>query len=568
MNPEYSPMGGTASSMIRTLARPVLPEREKELGAYYTDAIVAEFLLRWAISTSQATVFDPSFGGGAFLAAAADRVHALGGNPASQIYGVELDPSTYSAFASGHDGVFECSQLVCRNFFELQPGDLPAVDAVVGNPPFIRYQQFTGQQRHAALACARRAGVTLSRLTSSWAPFIIHSAEFVKLGGRLGMVAPFELAHAGYARPVLDYLCRSFRRIRLLTFQRKLFRDLSEDTVLILAEGRGAPAERLELIDLPGIESLSTLLTDHNALPIGVAVAPAAICSGEDRLLRYLLPERARELYRELSTSPHFIPLGVVADVGIGYVTGKNNFFHVNEETMKIYRLPEQFLRPAVRRGGDLAGVRFTQADWRTLHEQGNANLLLMIPPDARLPTSLKGYLAEGEENGVPDHYKCLVRDPWYTVPHVYEADGFLTYMSGGAPKLVANEAKVVAPNALHIVRLFPLAQMTALGLATMWQTSLSALSCELEGHSLGGGMLKLEPTEARQVVVPLPELASERITELADDLDQLLRRGEHEAARQHADRAILRAGLGLSESEVQALREGWIYLRDRRNHR
>jgi adenine-specific DNA-methyltransferase len=29
------------------------------------------------------------------------------------------------------------------------------------------------------------------------------------------------------------------------------------------------------------------------------------------------------------------------------------------------------------------------------------------------------------------------------------------------------------------------------------------ALSCKLEGHPLGGGMLKLEPREAAQVLLP-----------------------------------------------------------------
>ena len=29
--------------------------------------------------------------------------------------------------------------------------------------------------------------------------------------------------------------------------------------------------------------------------------------------------------------------------------------------------------------------------------------------------------------------------------------------------------------------------------------------SCEIEGHPLGGGMLKLEPREANQIVLPSP---------------------------------------------------------------
>jgi len=35
------------------------------------------------------------------------------------------------------------------------------------------------------------------------------------------------------------------------------------------------------------------------------------------------------------------------------------------------------------------------------------------------------------------------------------------------------------------------------------WNTPLTRLSCELEGHPLGGGILKLEPREAASVVLP-----------------------------------------------------------------
>ena len=132
----------------------------------------------------------------------------------------------------------------------------------------------------------------------------------------------------------------------------------------------------------------------------------------------------------------------------------------------------------------------------------------------------------------------------------MYEADAFLTYMSGSVPKLVANEADAVAPNALHVVRLQPLqlrASLSAPGLAALWQTSLTALSCELEGHSLGGGMLKLEPTEAERVAIALPGLEIAKLEELATDLDRLLRAGEAGEARELADGVILRCALGLS---------------------
>jgi len=41
------------------------------------------------------------------------------------------------------------------------------------------------------------------------------------------------------------------------------------------------------------------------------------------------------------------------------------------------------------------------------------------------------------------------------------------------------------------------------------WESTFLKLSCEIAGHPLGGGMLKLEPGEANQIVLPPPDVLS-----------------------------------------------------------
>ncbi|MCL4369957.1 MAG: SAM-dependent methyltransferase [Chloroflexi bacterium] len=542
--------------------------RRKELGAYYTDVAVARFLLRWALTTGKENVLDPSSGDGVFLAEAAERIRDLGGNPSRQLFGIEIDPVAHRRFAARGAEILSTVQLLHASFFDVVPGQLPSADAVVGNPPFIRYQRFSGDARDAALLRARDAGVELSRLTSSWAPFLVHAVQFVKPGGRLAMVAPAELTHAGYARPVLDYLRSSFGSTRILSFSRRIFPTLSEDTVLLLAAGRGEPFETFQLIDLPGLSALEEYTDPSAALPDGVEIDASPLRRDHERVLHYLLPHGTRHLYRQLRESGLVTPLRSLAQVGIGYVTGDNAFFHLDAKTIDGYRIPSHFLRPAACRGSELPGLRFTREDWESLRLSGHPNSLLHIQGMQSLPESVEAYLRQGVRRGVPDRYKCRVRKPWYSVPHVYEASGFLTYMSGGDPKLVANEADAVAPNTLHIVRLAPNSRVGTIELAAAWQTSLTALSCEMEGHSLGGGMLKLEPTEAGRVAVALPDFGPGGLNSLAADLDALLRAGKPELARELADGIILRQGLGLSASDIQQLREGWLLLKGRRRSR
>lgn len=175
---------------------------------------------------------------------------------------------------------------------------------------------------------------------------------------------------------------------------------------------------------------------------------------------------------------------------------------------------------------------------------------MLKISPDSGLGEGVLRYIRDGERRGVPDAYKCRVRTPWYSVPHVHNADAFLTYMSGDVPRLVANEAGAVAPNTLHVVRARPGMGVTGQGLAGLWWTSLTRLSVEIEGHALGGGMLKLEPTEAERVLLPSSFAANGRLPELVGELDALVRAERYDAAHDLADAVLLRDGLGLTESE------------------
>jgi hypothetical protein len=146
----------------------------------------------------------------------------------------------------------------------------------------------------------------------------------------------------------------------------------------------------------------------------------------------------------------------------------------------------------------------------------------------------------------------------------VYLPDGFLSYMSGGTPKLVANSAGVVAPNTLHVLRLDQDSGFTSNMLAAIWQTSLTRLSTEIEGHSLGGGMLKLEPSEAERVLVPI---VAERdgLESLATDLDEIARSSGEAECQKCADDFLLRQSIGLSAGDVRLLRDSALLLRERR---
>src|SRR6185295_1800387 len=227
------------------------------LGAYYTPAVLAEPLARWAVRGPGDTVFDPSCGEGAFLTCGLDRLLSLGASPralSDQIAGVELDVRAVTrargALVSRHPGL-RWSLFAQENLGKV------AFDAVVGNPPYLRTQGRSESSKRRALDVARSCGAELTADASAWAPFVAAATGFVKPGGRLAMVVPREALFTNYTRPLLAMMERRFASVNLIALDDYWFEGAMVKVALLLAEGIGPGVLRIhETRELANLERL------------------------------------------------------------------------------------------------------------------------------------------------------------------------------------------------------------------------------------------------------------------------------------------------------------------------
>ena len=494
-------------------------EPRKRNGAYYTPDAVATMLARWAVRSAEDRVLDPACGDGRFLTQTARNV------------GVEQDAAAAAAARQRAPAAQVCHD----EFFAWARRERAAgnrFDCAVGNPPFIRYQTWSGGVRRRALALCAELGVAFSGLSASWAPFLVAAAGLLRPGGRLAFVVPAAIGHARYAAPLVEYLVSHFAQVRIVAVRRKLFPRLSEDCWLLFAEGHGGRADAIDLAAVNAIERFETPLAATVRIPVSEWRT-----AWQRRLRPYLLGARARSLYQAAATAadgafdraagegavpvglddeggrrhdePAAVRLGTVATIDLGYVTGANGFFHLAPSHAAKAGIPPRFLQTTVPNARALPPTELTSrvvASWRRNDE---AMLLLRIPTNGRygaqLPKAVRQYLDSDAGQRARQAYKCRHRTPWYSVPDVRVPHFFLSYMAGRAPKLVKNAAGASCANALHALRLRRTDNSVAYqrALQRAWRTPLAQLSCEIEGHALGGGMLKLEPREAARVILP-----------------------------------------------------------------
>lgn len=453
---------------------------QKESGAYFTPEHVAESLVSWAVASQADRLLDPSCGDGRFISRHRNS------------FGVEQNPESARLASTNAPH----ARVQAGDFFDWASRTSERFECAAGNPPFIRYQTFKGETREQALSLCKRAGALFNGLASSWAPFLVATAHLLKPGGRIAFVVPAEIGHAPYAAPLLEYLLARFAVVHVVAVRNKLFPELSEDCWLLFADGFGSNSDNIRFTTLTAFAPMASPPTDYLDV------------SAEDwrtkwrrRLRPYLLSNEARALYEEAAYSSEGRRFGDVAQIGIGYVTGANDFFHLRPSDAERLGIPAAFLHPSVRNGRALPAQRLTAStigDWQVRDEQV---LLLNLPKRGALPSEVMRYLNSEGGHEARQAYKCRSREPWYSVPDVQYPDLFLTYMSGREPGLVSNDARATCTNSVHSVRLR--AGVDPDDVMKAWDSPFVKLSCELEGHPLGGGMLKLEPREATQIVLP-----------------------------------------------------------------
>lgn len=544
---KMSPMGEEAVE---------LRESRKQRGAFFTPDPIARFIARWAVRSPRDTVLEPSTGEAVFLLRAGDAVRDLGGEVLpGQLSGTDIHADSVERARRFLATAGIEADLRTGDFFDLCPAH--PVDAVIGNPPYIRYQDFTGPARVRAREAAFRAGVRLSALASSWAAFTVHASTLLAPGGRMGLVLPAELLSVNYAAPVRAYLLSHFSDVRLVLFSERVFPGVQEEVVLLLAEGyhpQGPGTDHFDLVQVADAQQLTS----------GIAYRSWAPPSPADKWTTALALSPA---FAEVTSAPSSSRLGEWGRLALGAVTGSNRFFALSPQRARELGLARRDVVALCPPGSrHLRALRLTRADLRHLGDQGSPTLLFSPPRDPS-PAGW-AYVHEGEALGVDTAYKCRVREPWWRVPGQPVADLLVTYMNAASVALCTNEAGARHLNSVHGLFLGEQArEIPTPVLALSALNSVTALGSELVGRAYGGGILKVEPREAVQLPVPSLDLVREaqgELTELVPAARRLLRGGDLHAARAAVDTVLVAHGM-VTPSQLEEVRRAHRQLAERR---
>ena len=534
-------------------------------GGYYTPPEIADFLVRWSLNGSQEkkVVLEPSMGDGAFILSVVKELSRRGISKVAiekSIYGVELfeqevKKAKKSLDQAGYDS--KKLNLISGDFFSAIEGPLKDVkfDLILGNPPFIRYQNFPLEQSTLATEILARNGFHPNKLTNAWLFFLLVSIFHLKDDGKLAMVIPAELLQVSYAAEARVFLSKFFHSITIVSFKKLVFQGIQQEVVLLLCDKGNSEGKGINFVEFSDSSELP---------PLAEIKSPSSfkpIDHDNDKWTQYLLTKKEILLLRKLRNNKKILKLGDLAEIDVGVVTGNNNFFVVNAETVDKYKLQSHVSSLIGRSAQFNSGLYFTNKDWEGVNKNNGLCFLFSYTKETSktVPAGVKNYLKVGIQNAVPEGYKCRTRKVWHFVPSVWVPDAFLFRQIHTNPRLVINQAGAIPTDTIHRVKFKK--GIDKKKLAASFHNSLTFAFSEVMGRSYGGGVLELEPSEAESLLIPY--FSKSNID--PKKLDKILKDKGQEAGLDYVDSVLLVRDLGLTKDDANTLRQIWTKLSQRR---
>ena len=254
------------------------PNERRRFGQFYTSPDVVDLINAFCIRDPDTRVLDPACGGGTFLVRAYARKRVLSharGDGAdhqrllSEIFGIDIGAfpaqlSTINLAVRHLSDESNYPRVARASFFDAQAGiplyDIPLsgesvrsialdkLDAVVGNPPYIRQEKIDRfDKQHYARLFEKQwpKHRPLSGRSDIYAYFFTHAAHLLKPGGYLGFVTSIGWLDTEYGFRLQEFFLRNFRIVAVIESQvEKWFEDARVTTAVTILQRELDPAKR------------------------------------------------------------------------------------------------------------------------------------------------------------------------------------------------------------------------------------------------------------------------------------------------------------------------------------
>ncbi|MEB7660080.1 class I SAM-dependent methyltransferase [Staphylococcus xylosus] len=497
-----------------------LQNDDKLRGGYYTPSKITEFMTDWLNYNDNVNrILEPSAGDGQFVKKIVENKKKY------EVTCVEIVPEEaekIKQIRSSKSKIRVINEDFYKYYEEFKNSNTNKFDAVIGNPPYIRYQYLTSEQREFQSDILKSNGLKPNKLINAWVAFTIASLELIREGGKFAFVLPTDILQVTYAKQLRSYLLNKLSNITIVTFNELVFEGIQQDVVLIL----GTKSSFLQLdnldtglkiVNIDNVKSLKQEILDKPFTTIKMY--------NIDKWTRFYLDDIERNYYDKYFTKK-MINFNSIAKTEVGITTGNNKFFVISDSIKQKYNLCN-YVIPILGRSIEIFGNTYNHSDLEKNIKAEKKTWLLNFN-NKELNSHARAYIDLGEKSNENLGYKLNLRDNWYEVPSIWVPDAFILRRIGKIPRFVLNNNNSTSTDTFHRVKFVDSYYKNLISI--FFYSSATLLSLELEGRVFGGGALEILPGDMKNLLFPkiTKELSLEKLSELNQKLDDKIRNGEN----------------------------------------
>lgn len=527
---------------------------QKLRGAYYTPLRLANAMVSLFAPEIIQTVLEPSCGDGVFL----DSLFSVGlMEQISMIQAIEIESEEANKVAERYKETKNVD-VICEDFFDFYQRNYKSsqYDLILGNPPYIRYQYLTEEQRKIQSDILTTHGMKANKLINAWVAFVVACVQMLSENGKIAFVLPAEILQVAYAEDLRLYLSNHLQKITLITFEELVFPNIEQEVVIFIGE-KGGEEKGIRIVEMNNLDNFDKLDLSQNGFQ--------KLKHVKEKWTKYFVSAKEMELINTIKTDNRFTKFSDYGLINVGITTGNNNYFSVTDEVCEMYDLEDVTL-PLIGRSSHLHGVYFTSQDWNENRKAGKRARLICFPdtPLDQYPKKHKDYIKLGEESEENKGYKCSIRDRWYIVPSVWVPDAFFLRRNNLYPKFVLNRCNAVSTDTTHRIKFNE--GVDAELVLISYYNSISFAFTEICGRSYGGGVLEILPGEVGNIMLPkIQSLPPEKKSDIIHQIDNVIRNNQDvEQALDIGDKAIIDL-LDIDSDWCKQCRKIWKKLQHRR---
>lgn len=472
-----------------------------KLGQFSTPRNLADEILEYSKSLSVAKeikFLDPAVGTGSFYTG---LLNAYGQNIESAL-GFEIDEDYYRVGKDTWKN-YEKLQIINGDFIQAKPEENEKFNLLVCNPPYTRHHQISLDIKLRLKELVNdKFPYKLSGLSGLHIYFMLLSNEWMEENGVSIWLVPSEILEVNYGKIIKEYLLNDVELLRIHFFDKSdvQFSDaLVSSCVIAFRHVKPDINNRVEF------SSGGSLLNPSTSKSITKSDLRLS-----DKWSRYLINQTNKQEVNNAFGKQYF--LGDYFDVKRGIATGDNNFFVLDKDEAQSLGIPKKYLKNV------LPSSRYLGNGVITMDNDGYLDTekkLVLLDIDLSLDEiklrypKLHDYLISGIQGGVSEKYLTSRRKPWYSQEKRNPPQYFVRYMTreneGSSKKslLIKNEADAVATNTYLMIykKLQPPLDGNVAN-ETIWKKLIEKLSENINslGRTYGGGLIKFEPSELKQV--------------------------------------------------------------------